>query len=595
VSGPRRVLYFSGALRLAYLTAACLSIPSSRVEVVVGTTIILAAALAFFGSFPDPRGAGRRFPNTNVKIVATLLFSPQEVVLGVGLGSFLGYLLVSKSEAWRAANTASAWGLSSGAAAIVAHLALSRLSPYVVSVTIAAILSLIVFRTINEGIWALYRRQFLGHSFLSDWGHSILARWAAQSLDVPSAVGGAVVVHYFGATEVALATTAASALLIPLTRWEFGRFYDRTVRDRAGAVMQQSETRFRALIEHVSEGISLINAEGIILYLSPSAGRVLGYHSSEYVGRSWFEVYHPEDIERVKTLFSSMVQEPGSHFSAEARMLHKDGSWRWVRMYQANLLMEPSVQAIVVTYRDITQGRRSEETLEEYAARLEALSRRLVQTQETERRRIARELHDETGQILTGLKLTLDVALRQMGEGEAKSTLSRAAVMLETLQRQVRTLSLNLRPVALDDLGLLPAVLMLCDQYTAQMSVRVKVIHNGVSGRRFPFEIETTAYRVVQEGLTNVVRHASVPEATVRLWTDEEVLGIQVEDCGRGFATESTEFAERSNGLSGMRERVSLVGGEFAVESTPGIGTRVSAELPLRKLAIGVIATKNGS
>jgi signal transduction histidine kinase len=256
--------------------------------------------------------------------------------------------------------------------------------------------------------------------------------------------------------------------------------------------------------------------------------------------------------------------------------------------------MEPSVQAIVVTYRDITQTRRSEETLEEYAARLEDLSRRLVQIQEMERRRIAQELHDETGQILTGLKLTLDVASKQVGENEARSTLFQAAAMLETLHRHVRTLSLNLRPSALDDLGLLPAVLSLCDQYTAQTSVRVKISHSGIMGRRFAPEIETTAYRIIQEGLTNVARHAKVPEATIRLWTDEAVLGIQVEDCGQGFVLEAVKKADRSSGLSGMRERVSLVGGEFVVESTPGVGTRLTGELPLGEFRTGAPTVEDG-
>ncbi len=273
-------------------------------------------------------------------------------------------------------------------------------------------------------------------------------------------------------------------------------------------------------------------------------------------------------------------------------MLHKDGSWKWIHASQVNLFMEPSVRAIVVTYRDITQGRRSEETLEEYAARLEDLSRRLVQAEETERRRIAQELHDETGQILTGLKLTLDVALRQIGETEGRITLSRVAVMVETLQKQLRTLSLNLRPVALDDLGLLPAVLMLCNQYERDMSLKVKTIHNSISGRRFASEVESTAYRIVQEGLTNIARHAGVDQATVRLWTGGEVLGIQMEDCGRGFVVESAEPVARSSGLSGMRERVLLLGGEFTIESSPGAGTRLTAELPLGKPAIVALAAK---
>ena len=584
--------YLLLACRLGYVTAACLSIPSSRLEVVAGTAIILTAATAYGSFFPNPRGAGRIFPVTHVKIIPMLLFAPQEVLLGVGIGSFFGYRVrLPKAEAWRAENTASAWGLSAGAASLVVHAVLARVDPQTVSISLATLLAMIVFQLVNGGIFSLQRSLFLGYPFLREWFRGVFSPWRLQLLDFPVAVGGVLLAYHLETVEAALATTAASALLVPLARWELGRHYAETVHNQAGAILLQSDLRFQALMEHISEGISLINAEGTILYLSPSARKILGCGDSKHIGRSWFEIYHSEDSPRLKAFFSSLVRDPGGHFATDARVLHADGSWRWVQTVHTNLFMEPNVQAIVATCRDITQVRRSEETLEQYAVRLEELSRRLVQTQELERRRIAQELHDETGQILTGLKLTLDVALQQVGESEAKSTLFRAAAMLQNLQKQVRTLSLNLRPAALDDLGLLPAVLMLCDQHAMHTLIRVKTLHNGVSGRRFAPEIETTAYRIVQEGLTNVARHANVTEATVRLWTDEETLGIQVEDCGGGFAIESAEFAARSNGLSGMRERVLLVGGEFTVESTPGTGTRLTAELPLKQTMIGAPAS----
>lgn len=578
---PIRANYFFGTLQLTYATLACWSITSSRLQVVTGIAIILTATTAV-GYFPNPLGYGRIFPNAYVKILCVLLFSPQEALLGVGIGSFIGYyLLVPKSEWWRAANTASAWGLSSGAAAILAHLILSELSPMFVAAPVAALLAVIAFRTVNEGVWALDRNRRVGYPFLSEWARGVFARWGFQALDVPVAVVGALLVNHLRTVEAALLTTATAALLVPLAREELGRCHDRSVTKRVAAVLKQREDKLGTLMRQISEGISLVNAEGTIVYASPAASHVLGYQSTERVGRSWFEIYHPEDVGRVRSVLSSLMREPGSHFAFEARMLHLDGSWRWIRTSHTNLLMEPSVRAVVVTHRDISQGRNSEETLEEYAARLEDLSRLLVQTQETERRRIAQELHDETGQILTGLRLTLDVALRQIGKGEGRSTVSKAIAMLETLQRQVRTLSLNLRPVALDDLGLLPSVLMLCNQYEADMSVRVRTSHNGVSGRRFAPEIETTAYRIVQEGLTNVARHAGVSEATVLLWADGEILGVQVEDRGKGFTVDPAKFVARSSGLSGMRERVLLVGGEFTIESTRGAGTRLTAELPI--------------
>jgi PAS domain S-box-containing protein len=349
--------------------------------------------------------------------------------------------------------------------------------------------------------------------------------WPHELLDLP--LIAVIVAMAYGKADLAwsLALTTGAMLLLPLSHWVDRRYLEFIMKERA------SETRLGALMQHIPEGVSLVNAEGRVVHANPAASRVLGYGKTEHIGRSWFEICHPDDVDRAKSLFASLVVDPGSECTVEARMLHKDGSWKWIHASQVNLLMEPSVRAIVVTYRDITQGRRSEETLEEYAARLEDLSRRLVQAQEAERRRIAQELHDETGQILTGLKLTLDVALSQIGKSQGRTTLSRAAVMIETLQKQLRTLSLNLRPVALDDLGLLPAVLMLCNEYEGDMSLQVKTIHNGISGRRFASEVESTAYRIVQEGLTNIARHAGVAEAIVKLWTDGEVLSIQVEDC----------------------------------------------------------------
>jgi len=620
-----------------YFGIGVLAAPHTRLIVLTALIPIFTLA-ALMKPVPHPRG-GILDASSGISMTAALIWTPPEVILGIGIGSLVGGRVFRRVEWWRATNNAVSWGISGGLAATMAQSAMSILPQGALRIITGASVAMLAHFVTNRAMFSFYRSCRFGRPFLREWRQSLSFGWPQALLELPVVVVIAAIAFTMRDLAWSLAITTAATLFLPITRWVDRRLLDITMQKRASVALseaqvqgrspslwitppqrlvnnrdssaappaafgidprlidglQQSQTRFCALIEHISEGISLLSAEGTILYLSQSVSQVLGYGISEYVGRSWFEIYHPDDLERVRALFSSMVREPGGHFTAEARMLHKDGSWRWVHTNQANLLMEPSVQAIVVTYRDNTQGRRSEETLEEYVARLKDLSRRLVQAQETERRRIAHELHDETGQILTGLKLTLDVALRQIGEGDGKSTLSRAAAMLETLQKQVRTLSLNLRPVALDDLGLLPAVLMLCDQYAAHTSVRVKTVHDGVSGRRFAPEIETTAYRVVQEGLTNIARHASVIEATVRLWADEEVLGIQVEDFGKGFAVESTQFVDRSSGLSGMRERVLLVGGEFAVESTPGTGTRLIVELPIRQPPIGAFAAKNRS
>jgi signal transduction histidine kinase len=200
--------------------------------------------------------------------------------------------------------------------------------------------------------------------------------------------------------------------------------------------------------------------------------------------------------------------------------------------------------------------------------------------QENERRYIARELHDEIGQALTGLKLVLDMAVRSPGDDNGEN-LREALALVDGLMTQARNLSLDLRPTMLDDLGLLPALLWRCGRYTDQTGVHVDFRHTRLEGRRFDPRIETAAYRIVQEALTNVARHADVDKVTVRLWVEQDTLNVQVKDQGTGFNPEHALAAETSSGLVGMRERAVLLGGELTIESTPGAGTRLAAELPL--------------
>ncbi len=179
--------------------------------------------------------------------------------------------------------------------------------------------------------------------------------------------------------------------------------------------------------------------------------------------------------------------------------------------------------------------------------RLETLSRRLVDLQEQERHAIARELHDEVGQILTGLNLMLET--RRRG---AEIDLAAVKDLVGQLQERVRDLSLDLRPPMLDDLGLVAALLWHVERYRAQTGVHVRFQHRGLASR-LPSGVEIAAYRIVQEALTNVARHAAVAVASVDLWAHRGVLELRVEDAGRGF--DPAAVSGPSSGLTGMRER----------------------------------------
>lgn len=212
--------------------------------------------------------------------------------------------------------------------------------------------------------------------------------------------------------------------------------------------------------------------------------------------------------------------------------------------------------------------------------RLQALSRRQLEVHESERRLLARELHDEIGQLLTGLKLTLDMVAGEASD-TGQSLLRESQDLVGELIGQVRELSLNLRPAVLDDLGLLPALLWQFERYTTRTQIQVDFQHAGLERRPCPSEVETAAYRIVQEALTNVARHAEASEAQVRLWVEGGKLLVRIEDQGRGFEPTITLGPEESSGLAGMHERAMLLGGRLRIESSPGAGTRIQAELPL--------------
>ena len=248
------------------------------------------------------------------------------------------------------------------------------------------------------------------------------------------------------------------------------------------------------------------------------------------------------------------------------------------------------VQTLLRQQQARTELRRANDELEHHVqertaelaranATLRAMSLRLVEVQEKERRFLARELHDEAGQVLTGLKMVVDRALLEAPES-MRPHLKEAVSLIADLISRVRSLSLELRPQMLDDLGLVVALDWLFKRYTQQTNIRVDFRRTALS-ERLPALLETAVFRIAQEALTNVARHARVSEVTVRLWVDSERVGLQVEDKGAGLDVDAALAARNSTGLSGMKERAELLGGEFTLESKPGQVTRLTVELPL--------------
>ena len=323
------------------------------------------------------------------------------------------------------------------------------------------------------------------------------------------------------------------------------------------------------------------------VYWSNQINRLLGLDPATVqpsIDLFW-KFVHPEDVEQVAELQARLKRgcEP---FSYEHRIVRADGEVRVAAgraEVQVNAEGHP-IRAIGVV-QDVTERRHFESERrrllrneQRYRSQLQALSHRQAEVQEQERRALARELHDEIGQLLTGLKFMLESA----GEnGGSAARLEQAKGVLNELMSRVRNLSMNLRPPMLDDFGLLATLLWQIERYQSQTGIQIDFSHTGLE-ERLPSEVETAAFRIVQEALTNIARHAQVKSARVSLTAQPDRLLLLVEDKGGGFDPQQWDSrVATSSGLTGMRERALLLGGTFAIDSAPGEGTIVRVELPL--------------
>jgi len=351
-----------------------------------------------------------------------------------------------------------------------------------------------------------------------------------------------------------------------------------------GLALSEVDARYRTLIEQIPAVVFMAFLDKGFgeAYVSPQIETMLGFTQEEWLNDPvrWYQQIHPDDKARWSVEAADLFIT-GQPLKSLYRVLARDGHVVWFHC-EAKMVRNDSGQPWFIhgVAFDISELKRAEAAGREDAERLKVLSRRLMEVQEAERRKIALELHDEIGQVLTGLKLTLEMGSRLPAQ-QVGSTLEQVRGLVNDLMARVRKLSLDLRPAMLDDLGLLPTLLWHIEHYTAQTRVRVNFKHSGLEKRRFAPEVETAAYRLVQEALTNVARHAQAAEATVRISTHRQTLLIEIEDNGRGFDVESVMMAGETTGFAGMRERVVLLEGQFTVESQPGAGTHLIAELSI--------------
>ena len=348
----------------------------------------------------------------------------------------------------------------------------------------------------------------------------------------------------------------ASGTAVFLLERKKGIYYDVSAISDMAELQEYRESRFAIPAETVNSFITIKNQ--VIVLDDVQSMQALPYlailqkakiHRMVVAG-----IFHKQEL--IGILASIFVDTPNTLENADFELFKGLADQAAVSITNANL------------FRQVRIGR-------EHQRRL---AKSIVDVQEEERRHIARELHDHLGQLLTGLQFMLESAKRQEGDAQ-KASLEEIQKTVGDVIGQVREMSLNLRPGMLDDMGLLPTLQWHIERFSTQTSIQVD-LHSDVIDGRFPAEVETAAYRIVQEALTNVARHARVKQVFVGLLTQDDTLWIEVLDKGAGFDL-ANSVSKPTSGLGGMQERASLVGGYVVIESFVNQGTQVVAALPL--------------
>lgn len=269
--------------------------------------------------------------------------------------------------------------------------------------------------------------------------------------------------------------------------------------------------------------------------------------------------------------WTSFLTKPISQLAEAARAIGR-GDFRW----KAPVWAKDEIGSLGSAFNEMSQELILKEKMREQ------LLARLINAQEDERKRISRELHDETSQALTSLKVGLKLVEESADAAQVRKKLTELRALATQTLENVHQLAVELRPSLLDDLGLIAAIQKYTEEYSTEMNINVDSHVSGFGEQRLPPEIEVTVYRIFQEALTNIVKHAEANNVSVVLSCHDSSLVVIIEDDGKGFdvnAVISSTDGKRL-GLFGMYERASLVGGKLTIESQPGAGTTIFLDIP---------------
>jgi PAS domain S-box-containing protein len=342
-----------------------------------------------------------------------------------------------------------------------------------------------------------------------------------------------------------------------------------------------TERLMQALIENSFEMVGLVDEHFNYLYISDSVNAVfnskadalLGMTAQQLLGKNCIELVHPDDQPRLAAQMGSVLAQHRKVHLAPYRIQDAQGRWHWLEAIVSNQLANPDIRAIVVSAREVTQQIENEQKLQALQ-----LTEALLVGEEKERARIARDLHDEIAGLIAAAKMHFGVLAQKDMEMTDDTTYQQGMQLLEQAAQQVRRTSHNLMPEILLQAGLDRALQRYCTAISNQ-SVHIHYICVGDIGQ-YPANFELALYRIVQELLTNILKHANASEAMVQISLQEQVLSLTIEDNGTGF---DTSTGTEGTGLASVKKRVAAMNGQIEVASSTGKGTSIYLEFDMHQ------------
>ena len=353
---------------------------------------------------------------------------------------------------------------------------------------------------------------------------------------------------------------------------------DLTQLKQAEQSLHESAERFRITFENAGTGMALVDVQGYVVKSNPALQEMLGYSEEELGGVAFTEFTHPDDRALDWRLYQELFAGKREKYEIEKRYIRKDGRTIWGHLIVSVFRdADGTPQYAVGMAEDITERKQVEEELRNSRNKLRALAGRLQRVREEERTRVAREIHDELGQALTAVKLDLSSLTRELKAGQRERAKAVLKSVDETIQ-SVRRISTELRPAILDAAGLVAAVEWAAEEFEARSGTQCRFELPSGDVVIDP-ECATALFRIFQETLTNVARHADATRVQVRLAQGDNATVLDVRDNGKGVSEEQLS-AGSSLGVLGMRERARLLGGELSISGEAGKGTTVTVRIP---------------